>query len=446
MKHDERCSSDRRQRSHRRPSSIAACAQRLRRHIAAGSGDAFGRRVGRNGGLAADHIAVRSHYELGELLGAGGLGEVFRATRLGAEGFRRTVAIKRIRPELAQQERFVQMFIREAQVLCRLMHPNVVSVCGFERDRNGQLFLEMEYVAGVDLDKLLDSGPLPHGVIIFIVAEILSGLGHAHHFPQSGGALGVVHRDLSPHNVLLSWDAAVKVADFGLAKLRRSTHVSASLDLQGKVAFMSPEQAACRPLDIRSDLFSVGVMLWEMLTGERLFAREHEDIGITRWRVLMMDWIVRPSAIRPVAPDLEAVVMRLLEREPAQRYPTAEAAQVALLRCTDVSKVARFELERILASRFPQAPARPLSPGPTFAPEPRGRTQTEPPLGVQRPRRRWAVLAVVVGCMLVAVSIGALAGVVARRMSSLRCPGMTMPTTLCTAAAATCGNLNGGPR
>jgi serine/threonine protein kinase len=401
-----RCRGRRRIRQH---SSIAGSA---RRRPGNGSGRSVGGVARGSGDARPAHIKVQSRYRLGQLLGSGGLGDVYRATRFGAEGFERTVALKRIRPELAQQERFVRMFIREAQLLGRLIHRNIVSAWDFERDAAGQLFLVMEYVDGVDLDKLLKSGTLPHAVIIFIVAEILNGLDYAHRLPTGQSACGVVHRDLSPHNILLSWEGAVKIADFGLAKSAQSTHVSASLDLQGKVAFMSPEQAACRPLDGRSDLFSVGIMLWEMLTGERLFAREQEGATATIWRVLT-DWVVRPSVFRPVASDLEAVVLRLLDRDPSERYPTAHATRDALLRCRDASKLACFELERLLASRFPQMPER-RAPRPlrTFALEPRHHTLTPPlhlrlsAMRARTPRSRLGkVLAVAVGVLVVGLGI-----------------------------------------
>jgi serine/threonine-protein kinase len=371
---------------------------------------------------------MRSHYRLGERLGAGGMGEVFRATRLCAKGVERAVAIKRIHPALAHEDRFVQMFIREAQVMCKLTHPNIVSLWGFERDTAGQLFLVMEYVDGVDLDKLLDSGRLPHSVIIFLVAEILSGLGHAHHLPTGDGPLGVVHRDLSPHNILLSWYGAVKVADFGLAKFRTAREVSASVDLQGKPAFMSPEQACGRSLDGRSDLFTVGIMLWEMLTGERLFSREQDGQMATLWRVTG-ETIIRPGLVRPVAADLEAVVMRLLERDLRRRYPSAEVARESLLACADASKLARVELERILAERFPEALARRALP-PVRTPVLEPRRHTETVLKVRRERaalrrRRWAVIAVV-ACAFLAVSVGTLAGLIATRVHSA--PGFARPS------------------
>jgi serine/threonine-protein kinase len=398
------------------------------RQIAAGSGGSLWCPRQASGATTSDGIAVRVHYRLGELLGAGGLGEVFRAARFGERGFERTVALKRIRPELAQHEHIVQMFIREALVLCRLMHPNIVSAQGFERDGNGELFLVMEYVDGVDLDKLLESGALPHAVVIFIVAEILSGLEHAHHLPPDQDALGVVHRDISPHNVLLSWEGAVKLADFGLAKLRRARFASASsLELAGKVAFMSPEQAAGQPLDDRSDLFSVGVMLWEMLTGERLFARDDEEAIETKWRVLT-DWIVRPGVHRPIAPDLEAVVMRLLDRDVGQRFQSAAAARDALMRCEDASKLARFELERVLARRFPEALARRAAPSTsTFALD-QGRCRASAP---RRAARRWWTVLLVVASLLGAVGIGALVGVVSTRMLAADRSSRMQPPSTC---------------
>jgi serine/threonine-protein kinase len=341
------------------------------------------------------------------------MAEVFRATRICAAGVECPVAIKRVRPEFAQQVEFVQMFIREAQLLSQLAHPNIVSVLGFERDVDGQLFLIMEHIDGVDLNALIDSGPLPHAVIVFIVAEMLSGLGYAHHLPEGKIGRGIVHRDLSPHNVLLSWEGAVKVADFGLAKLRHASHTSASRVLRGKPAFTSPEQANGRPLDGRSDLFSVGIMLWEMLTGRRLFWRDYEGATATICRVLTSS-IPRPSSIRQVAPDLEAVVMRLLEQDPAHRYPSAEAARVALMSCDDAFAFGRIELERVLVKRFPAALARRAPPPMTTADsELRVRAEAAPHRARAR-WRRWAVLATV-AIVLAGVGIGIAAGLIATR-------------------------------
>jgi eukaryotic-like serine/threonine-protein kinase len=320
---NQRSSAERRRGCARSPSAAARARRGRRVPVAAGSR------------APVEHRA-RANYRLGERLGAGGVVEVFRAARLCAEGVECTVAIKRLRPELAHHERLEEMFIREAQLLGRLLHPNIVSVLGLERDTDGQLFLVMEYVDGIDLGKLLGSGPLPHAAIIFIVAGILSGLAHAQLSIDKGG-LDVVLRDLSPQNVLLSWEGGVKMADLGLG------NASASLGLQGEVAFISPAPTRDQTLDGSSGLFAVGIMLWEMLTGERLTALRRVPAGP----------IIRPSLIRPVAPDLEGVVMRLLERDSFRGYPGAEAARHALTTCRDASARGRCELECVLIRRFP---------------------------------------------------------------------------------------------
>jgi serine/threonine protein kinase len=243
----------------------------------------------------------------------------------------------------------------------------------------------LEHVDGVDLAKLIAAGPIPHTLSIFLAMEILSGLDYAHNVPAAEGRRGVVHRDLSPHNVLLSWEGAVKVSDFGLAKFCQTICASASAELQGKIAFMSPEQANGRPLDGRSDLFSVGIMLWEMVTGRRLFRREREDAKTTLCRVLI-EPIASPSAIAPVASDVEAVVMRLLERDPARRYATAAEARVALAACAPASGCERVQLGQLLAERFPHR-APPMPPAPIAAagaPARRDPTWTLPPA-----KERW---------------------------------------------------------
>jgi serine/threonine-protein kinase len=331
------------------------------------------------------------------------MAEVFRGTMIGAERFERTVAIKRILPALAQQAPFVRLFVQEAHAIAQMSHPNIVSVLDFERDPEGQLLLVLEFVDGVDLNQLLKSGPLPHAVVIFLVTEVLNGLSYAHGLPTNG----IVHRDLSPHNILLSWDGAVKVADFGLAKPRDASQAAP----QGKFAFMSPEQIEGRALDCRSDLFSVGVMLWEMLAGKRLFGHGQEDVKATSWRVLNLT-IARPSSMRPVAPDLEAVAMKLLERDPARRYPAAEAAFAALTRCEDASIQGRADLVRLLAERFPRR----LTPA---LRRPRRHTKTASPhLDTRTTPRRWPVVLAVTASICVAAAVGAFVGLATRARRS----------------------------
>lgn len=296
--------------------------------------------------------AVLGKYRLEQRLGGGGMAEVFLASTIGAEGFSRRVAIKRVLPGFSDNPAFSSMFVAEAQLSSRLVHPNIVSVLDFDRGPDGGLFLVMELVEGRDLDQLASTGLLPIPVVIFTISEMLRGLGYAHDLPGSTDMRGIVHRDVSPHNVLLSWEGAVKVSDFGIAKARSASEATASVFIKGKPAYMSPEQANGQPLDGRSDLFAVGVMLWEMLVGRRLFVGE--DTRSTLAAVLFGQ-IPRPRSIRGDVPkDLEKVVMKLLERDLPARYATAEEAIHDLLECNDAPKRGREMLIQLLQERFPQ--------------------------------------------------------------------------------------------
>ncbi|MGE3767621.1 MAG: protein kinase [Kofleriaceae bacterium] len=293
-----------------------------------------------------------SRYRIVEQLGAGGMAEVFRATQVGAEGFARSVAVKRVLPGFSNVPQFVSMFVTEAKLASLLEHPNIVSVVDFDRDEEGRLFLAMEFVEGKDLAALAVAGRLPFSVTIFIISEVLAGLGYAHELPAGTGPRGIVHRDVSPQNVLISWEGAVKVSDFGIAKAREATAATASTMIKGKPQYMSPEQANGQALDGRSDLFAVGIMLWELLTGRRLFD------GATREVLLQVTLgnIARPSAIAPdVPPDLEAVTMRLLAVDPSARFANAGETIDALSRCHDAPRNGRAELVRLLAAAFPIA-------------------------------------------------------------------------------------------
>jgi len=290
-------------------------------------------------------------YRLDARLGGGGMAEVFLASTQGAEGFSRKVAIKRVLPGFSDNPAFAGMFVAEAQLTSRLVHPNIVSVLDFDRDAENRLFLVMELVEGRDLDALVSTGLLPTPVVIFVISEALRGLGYAHDLPIGADMRGIVHRDVSPHNVLLSWEGAVKVSDFGIAKAKSATEATASVFIKGKPAYMSPEQANGEALDGRSDLFAVGVMLWEMLLGRRLFIGE--DTRATLAAVLFGQ-IPRPRSIRPDVPkDLERVVMKLLERDLPARYRTAEEAIHDLLECADAPRNGRESLINLLAERFP---------------------------------------------------------------------------------------------
>lgn len=286
------------------------------------------------------------------------MAEVFLGNTVGAEGFSRPVAIKRVLPGYSDNPQFAKMFIAEARISSRLVHPNIVSVLDFDRDHENRLFLVMELVDGKDLDALLQTGPLPASVVIHIIGEMLRGLGYAHDLPGTTDAMrGVVHRDVSPHNVLLSWEGAAKVSDFGIAKAREASSATASVFIKGKPAYMSPEQANGEALDGRSDLFAVGIMLWEMLVGRRLFIGG--DTRATLAQVLFAQ-IPKPRGQRPDVPkDLERVCMKLLERAANDRYRNAEDAIADLMKCSSAPKAGRDELVALLAQRFPNdAPVR----------------------------------------------------------------------------------------
>ena len=286
------------------------------------------------------------------------MAEVFLGNTVGAEGFSRPVAIKRVLPGYSDNPQFAKMFIAEARISSRLVHPNIVSVLDFDRDHENRLFLVMELVDGKDLDALLQTGPLPASAVIHIIGEMLRGLGYAHDLPGTTDAMrGVVHRDVSPHNVLLSWEGAAKVSDFGIAKAREASSATASVFIKGKPAYMSPEQANGEALDGRSDLFAVGIMLWEMLVGRRLFIGG--DTRATLAQVLFAQ-IPKPRGQRPDVPkDLERVCMKLLERAANDRYRHAEDAIADLMKCSSAPKAGRDELVALLAQRFPsEAPVR----------------------------------------------------------------------------------------
>ena len=295
-----------------------------------------------------EFLSGRRYYDVVRKLGAGGMAEVYLCMMQGGEGFSRPVALKLINDEYAAHAAFRRQFTQEARFASMLSHSNIVNVIDFDMDSRGRLFLVMEYVEGVDLHALTSGRVLPPSIAIHIAAGILGGLGYAHTLPHGGDVRGIVHRDISPQNILLSWSGAVKVADFGIAKALTTSGVLSGF--KGKAAYMSPEQAAGDPIDGRSDLFSVGVVLWEMLTGRRLFQGQQVREVISR---IMLGDIPAPSIIRPVAPDLERVVMQLLANDREARYATAREAAAGLMQCQDAPKNGPSELVAYLAKRFP---------------------------------------------------------------------------------------------
>ena len=263
----------------------------------------------------------------------GGMAEVFLAVQQGIQGFMKVVTLKRVLPHLNQSADFVKMFIDEARLSARFDHPNIVRTFEFG-EHDGRYFTVMEYLAGEDLSKLLmrsynTKRPLPFHIIAGIAAQICNGLHCAHEFTDtSGRPMGLVHRDVNPANVIVTYNGEVKLIDFGVAKANASASQTLAGTIKGKLAYMSPEQILARGVDRRSDVFSTGVVLWELLTVKPLFARESEAATLY---AVMNDPIPAPSKIRKdVPPELDAIVLRALMRTPADRYETSEQMREAL--------------------------------------------------------------------------------------------------------------------
>jgi serine/threonine-protein kinase len=289
-------------------------------------------------------------------LAKGGMAEAFLALSGELPGLRTLVVVKRILPHLAGNEQFVRMFLDEARIGALLDHPNITRIIEVGHDEDGY-FLAMEAVPGKTLSAILRRAarrerPLGPADVAFIVGRAAAALGYAHaHTDADGRPLNIVHRDVSPENILVSFEGAVKVIDFGIASAHgrlSETHVGG---LKGKVEYMSPEQAAGAPVDHRSDVFSLGVVLWEALSGRRLFRRE-TDLAVMR--AITNEPIPRPSGRRPIAPRLERVVMTALERAPEDRFQ--DAREMALLLERHAFRTDRFnpaELVTELKQLFP---------------------------------------------------------------------------------------------
>jgi hypothetical protein len=286
-------------------------------------------------------------YELVTPLGTGGMAQVMVARTHGPEGLGRLVALKRILPHLCAEPQMVEQFLDEARIGLRLSHPNLVTIHDFGQ-AGGAYYIAMELVRGVDLDRLLDrQGALPPAVAVGIVAQALAGLHAAHEVRGEDGAhLGLVHRDLSPHNLMVGFDGVVKILDFGVAKARLQRTVTLPGIVKGKPLYMSPEQAMSDPLDRRSDLFAVATILYEALTGRLPFDEEDE--------VKTMEAICsKPPADAPELPQpLWAVLSRAFEKDPDDRWRSALEMREQLLRAQ--APTGEAELSRLVGACFPE--------------------------------------------------------------------------------------------
>src|SRR5258706_5274954 len=268
-------------------------------------------------------------------LGRGGMGKVYLALVSGPAGFNKLQVVKRLRPELAQEHDSVTMFLDEARLAARLSHANVVQT-NEVGEEDGHYFIAMEYLEGQSLDTLVrrsaaqpDSRGVPLAIHLRILSDALAGLHHAHELTDfDGSPLQLVHRDVTPQNVFVTYDGIAKLLDFGIAKAATSAHETRAGTFKGKCAYMAPEQIVGDHVDGRADLFSMGAVLWQAATGQRLWKGE-TDMKIFN-RVLNGD-IPSPRAVNPnVSPRLEAICMRALAPKREDRFQNALEMQGAL--------------------------------------------------------------------------------------------------------------------
>jgi eukaryotic-like serine/threonine-protein kinase len=278
---------------------------------------------------AGTHIGK---YVVQRKLAEGGMAEIFLASSFGPEGFEKQVIIKRIRPAFADDASFIDMFVSEARLVSRLNHANIVQIFDCDRHEN-TFYIAMEYIRGKSLAQAHQrarelSVPLVPALAAQIVSEVARGLNFAHRLTERGQPLGLVHRDVTPQNILLSYEGAVKLTDFGIAKA--GSRASTVGMLKGKFAYMSPEQSRGEPVDARTDIFALGITFWELLTGGRLFDGD-SDIAVLR--AVQERNVLPPEQLNPAVDSaLNSLVMQCLERDRKDRFQNAQELERAINR------------------------------------------------------------------------------------------------------------------
>ena len=300
-------------------------------------------------GNAAQQVRVVGRYALYNAIAAGGMATVHLGRLLGPVGFSRTVAIKRLHAQFAADPEFVSMFLDEARLAARIRHPNVVPTLDVVAT-GGELFLVMEYVPGESIARLArtlreNHEALPTRILSAIMAGVLHGLHAAHEAKDERGApLGIVHRDMSPQNVLVGTDGVARVLDFGVAKAAGRMQTTREGQIKGKLAYMPPEQLRGAEVGRQSDIYAAGVMLWELVTGQRLFAGDNEGAIVAK----VLDGNVEaPSKVllRGMNPahtidsgtllaleSVDSTILRALASEPSERFATAREMAIEIER------------------------------------------------------------------------------------------------------------------
>jgi serine/threonine-protein kinase len=277
----------------------------------------------------SDPILAGKYRMIAEL-GRGGMAEVNLAVASGPAGFNKLVVIKQLRQNLSDDPDFLNMFLDEARLAARLNHPNVVHTYEVVSDRQ-QNFIAMEYLDGQPLNRIVrdfsKAGGLPLEISLRIISDALGGLHYAHELADYDGTLlNVVHRDVSPHNIFVTYEGQTKVVDFGIAKALNSSSETRSGVIKGKISYMSPEQSRSEPLDRRSDVFAAGIILWEAVTGQRLW-KGLADVTVLQ-RLMVNQPVPSPREVKPdVRKDLEEICIKALAMKPEDRYATAADMQ-----------------------------------------------------------------------------------------------------------------------
>ena len=306
-------------------------------------------------------------YELCFELASGGMASVYLARIDGVSGFEKLVALKRIHRHLAKEKGYVDMFLDEARIASRITHPNVCSVFDFG-EADGEHYIAMEYLVGEPLSRLMSRAATDHNQrrspllplrMARIIADACEGLHAAHELKDANGdLLHVVHRDVSPRNLFVTYDGAVQVVDFGIASASQRLHHTSTGQLKGTFAYMAPEQLAARPIDRRVDIWALGVALWEMLAVKRLFKR---DTTANTIHSVLYDEIQPPSDYRFQVPEeLDRIVLKALQRDPKDRWRTAREMGQALRQFlgTQNEIMGPAELSDWMEEVFPQGEAR----------------------------------------------------------------------------------------
>ncbi|HEY8429809.1 MAG TPA: serine/threonine-protein kinase [Sandaracinaceae bacterium] len=387
-------------------------------------------------------------YDVIGRLATGGMAEIFLARESGPKTVERHVVVKRVLPHVAQDARLVEMFVHEARLCMNLSHPNICPIYEFG-DAGGSFFLAMEWVRGISLRDLLErvTGPLPIPFLVRVFADIAGALHHAHTCTDgAGNPLSIVHRDVTPENIMIGFDGVPKLLDFGVAKTAGQKHKTEAGNLKGKFAYISPEQYQGLPLDGRSDVFSLGVCMYEALTGKNIYERasEYETVA-----AIVLDPEV-PSvrdSRADVPEELDAIVRRAMAKERRERTQSADELQEALLafanargmsqRHADVARTVRA-LVPDLASAPPKLDRRPPTQTGAFVAEERrpapsdamsalllaqqADEEAEELLGA---RRRTGRLVAIVSAIVILVSLSILGWVITRP----RAPATSAPAS-----------------